>query len=142
MYRRYMGSKYNLGEKQISENMCRYIKEMPKLRAQIAEKERAIQYIDYALNSIKKNSWDYIASNDATDKESRTQAIQANKDKFQKIKIHARNMKEWHKAKQMAKRNDNIEILSGQNYALHRGNTNTNTNTNSNINGNSGKHRA
>lgn len=142
LYRRYMGSKYNLGEKQISENMCRYIKEMPKLRAQIAEKERAIQYIDYALNSIKKNSWDYIASNDATDKESRTQAIQANKDKFQKIKIHARNMKEWHKAKQMAKRNDNIEILSGQNYALHRGNTNTNTNTNSNINGNSGNHRA
>lgn len=142
LYRRYKGTKYNLGEKQMCEHLIRYIKEMPKLRAQIAEKERAIQYIDYALNSIKKNSWDYIASNDATDKESRTQAIQANKDKFQKIKIHARNMKEWHKAKQMAKRNDNVEILTGQDYALHRGNTNTNTNTNSNINGNSGNHRA
>ena len=127
LYRRYMGTKYNLGEKQISENMCRYIKEMPKLRAQIAEKERAIQYIDYALNSIKKNSWDYIASNDGADKESKTMAIQANKDKFQKIKIHARNMKEWHKAKQMAKKNDNVEIIGGQTYALTRTNSNTNT---------------
>ena len=71
------------------------------------------------------------------DKAAKTQAIQANKDKFQKIKIHARNMKEWHKAKQMAKRNNNVEIIGGQTYALHRGNNNTNTG-----NSNGGNHRA
>lgn len=138
LYRRYKGTKYNLGEKQMCEHLIRYIKEMPKLRAQIAEKERAIQYIDYALSSIKKNSWDYIASNDATDKESKTQAIQDNKDRFQKIKNHARNMKEWFKVKQMTKRNGNVEILTGHDYALNR--TKVNTNTSSNKNG--GNHRA
>ena len=133
LYRRYMGTKNSIGEKQMCEHLNRYVKEMPQLRAQIAERERRIQHLDYALNMINKTGWD-MALNDA-EKAVKTQAIQANKDKFQKIKIHARNMKEWHKAKQMAKRNGNVEITGGQTYALHRSKTNSGNNS-------GGNHRA
>lgn len=132
LYRRYMGSKYNLGEKQISENMCRYIDEMPKLQAQINEKENKLRYLDYALNTIRGNNLDYMASNSIdTDKEAKAQSIQANKDKYMKIQVHVRNMKEWHKAKQMAKNNSNVEIANSQTH-VSRGNRG---------NGNEGHHR-
>ena len=132
LYRRYMGTKGNIGEKQLSERLNRYVKEMPQLQAQIAEKEKKIKYIDYALNLIKQVRWNYMADNssDNADKAAKTQAIQAHKDKFQKIKIHVRNMREWQKAKQMAKRNEKQEVDESRGHAVHR------------INGNDGKHRA
>ena len=139
LYRRYIGTKKYIGEKQVCEKMVDYINEMPKLQAQIKEKENRLRYLDYALNTVKQNQWGDMALNNASvkaDNAEKAQSIQASKDKFMKIKVHARNMKEWHKAKQMAKKNSNIEILEGQNYALRRSNTNTN------INNNGGNHRA
>ena len=110
LYRRYMGSKNNIGEKQMCEHLNRYVKEMPKLRAQIAERERRIQHLDYALNMIKPNGLDMALNSEINaDKTAKTQAIQANKEKFQNIKIHARNMKEWQKAMRMARRNEEVE---------------------------------
>lgn len=128
LYRRYMGTKHNIGEKQMCEHLNRYVKEMPKLRAQIVEREKRIQHLDYALNILEKQGWDYMADNsvgkDDVDIAAKTQAIQANKDKFMKIKVHARNMREWHKVKQMAAKNSNIEVAAVTKSVSRKSNSN------------------
>ena len=103
LHRRYMGGGGITGEKELCNRMLRYDNESPRLIAQIADLQKQIYAVDYALNSLPK----FDLQKPVTKQKDLAQnkSLKNKMDKVVSIQKHAKNIKELHSLRKRVRHN-------------------------------------
>lgn len=103
LHRRYMGGGGIIGEKELCNRMLRYDNESPRLIAQIADLQKQIYAVDYALNSLPKIDLQKPATKQKD--LAQNKSLKNKMDKVVSIQKHAKNIKELHSLRKRVRHN-------------------------------------